>query len=191
MVRSPSTTFIIKSEVHPGHRMQAQPGRTDSGQQGNERTKPLTAKPWTHADVVNQIIQRPGVGAPRTDEQSHHGLASLHRREIEAEIMTLLINPRKGRINRKSKTITTESPRCVRVSMCSFTEEKRRVMIHVKRRYETSHRCGDVPMPSGLRDGDKVRNAECASDRFESCFQNLEIKSNDSTSRNDFSLIYI
>ena len=104
--------------------------------------------------------------------QSHRGLASLHRREMEAEIMTLLINPRKGKINRKSKTITTESPRCVRVSMCSFTEEKRRGMIHVKRHYETSHRCGDTPMPSGRRDGDKVRTAECVRDRLESCLQN-------------------
>lgn len=172
MVRSPSTTFIIKSEVHPGHRMQAQSGRTDSGQQSNERTKPVNGKPWTHADVIKQIIQRPGVRAWRTDEQSHHGLASLHRREIEAEIMTLLINPRKGRINRKSKTITTESPRCVRVSMCSFTEEKRRVMKHVKRRYEASCSCGDGPMPSRRRDGDKVRTAECVSDRLESCLQN-------------------
>ena len=103
MVRSPSTTFIIKSEVHPGHRMQAQSGRTDSGRQSNKRTKPVTGKPWTHADVIKQIIQRPGVRARRTDEQSHHGLASLHRREIEAEIMILLINPRKGKINRKAR----------------------------------------------------------------------------------------
>ena len=68
--------------------------------------------------------------------------------------------------------ITTESPRCVRVSMCSFTEEKRRVMKHVKRRYEASRSCDDVPMPSGRRDGDKVRTAECVRDRLESCLQN-------------------
>lgn len=84
---------------------------------------------------LTKLYRGQGIRAWRTGERGHHGFASLHRVGIEAGIMTLLINPRKGRINGKSKIITKGSPRCIHVCVCVcvFTKEKRIVIIHVKR----------------------------------------------------------